>query len=327
MKNTLWAAGIIAVYLIISCKGTWEKQGDEQLQAGNYIKAIQYYKNVKDKGSEEFNDNLTMAYTGAMAMAYDRDPDINKLIMYMEKIDKLLKPELKPETKKFYCETVVSVGEKLIGKEEFSSEELGFKLFKRLEEFGEACKESMSEIDSIRSAYISKTLKEAEEHYLSSKKEPSEGIMADYILSKLTLFVDETPEIKELQSKVRQANLATFLLYSYAVEKPIPAINRYGVLLAITKFTRSADAAVFQVQALNASTGIFTFVSDGFTLVDKDDKEYKPSGKRGGFSKTKEIERGDRTEVGELTFKVPKGVKLDYLQYDSEGGVSIKYMP
>ena len=256
--------------------------------------------------------------------------DIGKLIMYIEKIDGLMKSELKPETQNFYCETVISIAGKLVGKGDFPSEEMGFNMLKGAEKLGKACKGSKSKIDSIKSAYISKYLKEAEEHYQSCKKgDPAEGIVADYILSQITFFVDETPEIKELWSKVRQANLATFLMYTYndAVKNPIPAINRYGVLMAITKFTRSAKAATFQVQAFNGSTSNFKFIDDGFTLVDRDGNEYKPSRKRGGFSKTKLIEQGDRTPVGEVTFKVPKGAGLAYLKFDSEAGETRKYLP
>jgi len=330
MKYTLWAAGLIAVFFITSCKNVYEKEGDEQLKAGKYQKALQKYKNVKDKGSKDFNDNLTMAYIGSMGKAYVAGADIDKLILYIEKIDGLMEAELKPATQKFYCETVVSIGGQLIEQGEFGPEEMGFILIKGTEKFAKTCGQSKSKIDTIKSAFTSKYLKEAEEHYLSIKKsELTEGIVADYIMNHITFFVDETPEIKELWSKIRKANLAIFLLYTYdgAVEKPIPALNRYSVLLAITKLTRSAKAATFQVQAFNNSTAYFKYISDGFTLVDREGKEYKPSGKRGGFSKTKVIEDGERTPVAEVTFKVTKGTELDYLKFDSKGGETRKYLP
>ncbi len=50
-------------------------------------------------------------------MGYSTVSFASKLILFIEKIDELMKSELKPETKDFYCETVVSIGGKLIDKD------------------------------------------------------------------------------------------------------------------------------------------------------------------------------------------------------------------
>jgi len=97
--------------------------------------------------------------------------------------------------------------------------------------------------------------------------------------------------------------------------------------LAIGSYTRSANKATFQVQAYNGSTANFKFIGDNFKLVDSEGKEYKVVSKRGRFSNTKLVERGQESEVGEVSFNVPKNVKLAYLHFQSEAGESIKYLP
>ena len=107
----------------------------------------------------------------------------------------------------------------------------------------------------------------------------------------------------------------------------MPKINRYGILMAFPSYSRSAHTATIQVQAYNGSTGNFYFDGERFKLIDREGNEYKPASKIGAFSKTKLIEPGQETEVGQLRFNVPKDAEVSHLQFTSDAGLSEKFLP
>ncbi|MFC1585091.1 hypothetical protein ACFL5V_06070 [Fibrobacterota bacterium] len=333
MKKLFWIVGIAALCsFTTSCKSVYEKQGDKHLKEGRPLKALQRYNYVvkKGKGSKNFEKNLTKAYIGAMQITADQDPDIEKLLTFREKINELMAKNQDKEIQQLFAKTAVSIAPGFIKSGDFPTEEVGFRMIKDAETLSDIPEDIRLQISSIQNSYIQKSISEAEDYHASCMNGKAEdGIIADYLMSKMMLFVDETPAIKDLWSKIRKANLSTYLIYDleHLIDNPIPQINRFGVLLAIRSMSRSGNTTTFQVQAYNGSTNTFKFLGQSFKLVDRDGKEYEPSGRAGAFSSKKEIERGAETNVGQVSFKVPKDTELAYLHFTSEAGESIKYLP
>jgi hypothetical protein len=335
MKKVLCLLVSAALCGLISCKSVYEKQGDEHLKDGNPLKALQRYKYVMQKksGSKDFPKSLCKAYIGAMEKTATEDPNIETMLTYREKISKLMEEVSDPEVNRIFGEAAVNIAKELANAEDYPSQEVAFHLMKDAETLEGVEDDTKLKIAAIRSDFIKSNLNKAEEHYAAAMNDPEnnapEGIIADYILSKMALLVDETAEMKELWSKIRKANLSTYLIYDLEnlIENPLPTINRFGVVLAIPTLVRSASTTSIQVQAYNGSTATYKFDGSNFTLVDKEGKEYKPVRKRGNFSKEKVQQLGSETEVGEVTFNTAKDVELSHLRFDSEAGESIKYLP
>ena len=259
--------------------------------------------------------------------------DPEKLDFYRKKIAELLATIDKDRAAvaNQYAKVVGKVVPELLASGSFMSEEVAFRFINDVGELG-ITGASMQMLQSIKGEYINKALAEAEAHYESavSAKDPNEGILADYTLAKLMLFIDEpTPEIKSLWSKIKENNLSTYLMYDLEGLIPglIPSINKYGVLLGIVKYVRGANSTTIQVQAYNGSTVPILFSGKNFLLVDEEGNAHAPSRTRGRFSNSKKLEPGQESAVGELTFNVGKDVPLDYLYFKGEAGESKKFLP
>ncbi len=329
MNKILAVLGLCLSISLISCKSAYEKQGDKHLEAGRYMNALQRYKYVTEKGngSKNFPNNLAKAYIGALEQASNEAPSYEVYDSYMEKIGELLQQGVKKETEEFYGKTALNIGTKLIGNDEFDLEDRGFKFLKIAKKYGGAA--AASQVAKIESDFISKYLSMAEDEYNSAKGgNPEQGIVADYLLNKLSMFVEPTEEVNELWSKIREANLSTYLMYDLQglIDRPIPAINKYGVLLGIRSIKRSGGSTAVQVQAYNGSTTRFKFLSENFALVDAEGNTYSPASRRGAFSK-KDVDLGEETGVGEMTFKVPADADLVSLRFEQDNVISEKFLP
>jgi len=334
MKKLIWILGYTAIFFLLSCKSVYEKQGDEHLKNGKYLKALKRYQYVQRKknGTKNFETNLIKAYIGAMELTAQTDPSIDKLLSFQEKIKKLMENVSSNEIQQLFAKSASNISKNLIFSGEYASEEVGFYLLNDAESIPNLSADIKLVISGIKDEYITKNMNDAQKHLTASINggaEDGEGIIADYILSKTSLFVNPSDAMKELWSQVRKENLSTYLMYDLEnlIDNPVPRVNQYGVLLAIRSFIRKGEKVIIQVQAFNGSTQIFKFIGDGFKLIDSEGKKYEPTAKSGSFSNKNDILLGQETEVGQLSFNVPKDLQLTALQFESKGGITIKYLP
>ncbi len=333
MKKTIILSGIAIVLALTGCKSAYEKQGDDHLNAGRYKKALQRYKYVtkKGNGSNNFTNSLTHAYIGAFGKDVEAGQDIEALYFFKDKIGKLLPKVTSSKVKAFYVETAVKAGKTLAETEDAAYVDLGFKLFKEAVKTEGFNANHKSVIDKIEADMTAKAIQEATDQLESAKGgEAQDGILADYILSKLALFVEPTDEVKTLWSEIRKVNLSTYLMYDLEnlIEGgPLPRINKYGVLLAITDYKKSGNSLSVQLKAFNGTSVLFKMLPEGFKLVDKQGNEYSPVSHKGAFSKKKELLKMEESGVVAMTFKLQSDMEPDYIEYTSNAGVSRKYLP
>jgi hypothetical protein len=331
-KLSVYFTSVLLCSLIFSCKSGYEKQGDKHLKAGKPFNALQRYKYVtkSGSGSKVFPINLTRAYIFAMDEVSKDEMALEKLEMFRGKIAALLETNPNQANSSAYGDIGLSAAEKLSKSDDIFAEDLTFRIIGDVKRLVALSNEQKIHLNDIIHHYVKKNLAEAERNYLNCKEgEDEAGIMADYILSKVKLFIKEEPaEMQALWSKIRDINLSTYLMYDLEglISMPLPSINRYGVLLAITSLNRTGNSVMAQIKAFNGSTAHFTYSGDGFKLVDKKGVEYLPTQKRGAFGTTL-IERSDETGVGGVTFEVPADTELSHIQYTCEAGESIKYLP
>jgi len=218
MKKLLWIIGITSLCWFASCKSVYEKQGDEHLKKGRPLKALQKYQYVlrKTSGSKNFDNSLLKAYILGMQKTVEESLDVTKLISFREKINTLMEKNSNTEIQQLYASTYTTVAKGLIDTDNAALMEIGFFLISDARAIEGLSEDISSNLNSIKADFIKMNLDKAEEHYNKFKKDdPYQGIIADYILSKMALFVDETEESKKLWSKIRKANLSTYLLYDY----------------------------------------------------------------------------------------------------------------
>ncbi|MBF0433298.1 MAG: hypothetical protein HQK83_18615 [Fibrobacteria bacterium] len=332
MRKLLGLTVIATLFWLTSCKSAYEKQGDEHLNAGRYQKALQRYKYVtkKGNGSEDFNSNLTKAYVGSFNQTVEQGAEIGAILTFREKLNELLAGDVTPEVKTMFGNAIANVVAKLIEEGSVEAEDVAFKLIEDANRINALSGKAKSAVDALKDGYIKKSLSEAEDHYQNCMNgDAQEGIVADYILSKLAIFNIDSEEIQELWSKIRKANLSVYLMYDVEglITNPDPRINRYGILLGIRSIARNSSSTSIQVQAYNGSSNKMTFEASKFSLEDKAGNVYEPASSRGAFSSKTLIDKNDQSKVGELRFTVGADVELKSLNFKSETGSSVKYLP
>ena len=177
------------VISLISCKSAYEKQGDKHLDAGRPLKALQRYKYVvkKGNGSGGFDGQLAKAYIGAFEKMAG-GATIDGLDSYRTKITELLSGDVPSETNNMYGKIAYKVGANLITSGDYDMEGYGFKFLSDASKFGTA--EDKAAVDKVKTDFIQQNLSLAEDEYASAKNgDAAQGIVADYILAKMFMFV------------------------------------------------------------------------------------------------------------------------------------------
>ncbi len=331
-KVALAAIGLSALMALTACKSKHESSGDKFLEMGDPINAVARYDMAirEGKTSGTFYDNYTKANILIMERRFSEDPSAEFLDELNNIILDLLNQHPNPENSVLYSKTLYNVAMARINMADDYTVEKGFAFLKTADSLPNRAPEVSSGAAQAREQYAASRLAEVESDLAAALAgDASSGIIADYKMNILHQVAGSTPASEELWSKVRQANLDTYLMYDQ--EGLLPSIdariNRYGVLLALTKHNRTPGKLYVETMAYNGSSQPFTFDGDKFVLVDKEGNQYAPAAKKGGFSKDKKIDRGQQTAVGALTFNYPKEAQLDYIEFQSESGLSRKYLP
>ncbi|MEO7424897.1 MAG: hypothetical protein ABI036_06910 [Fibrobacteria bacterium] len=330
-KMTL-CAGLSLGLFLTGCRSRQEAAGDKYRKIGDPIHALMQYEEALKRGklSKEFYKNYTLINIQAMDLRAKEDPMAEFLDVLKDTVASLLSqhPDAANQTQFVTVLQKIAASRIKIGSAE--AVEGGMRFLQTAEKVGGAT----GAASMAQKQVVAAKLKEIEDDYREGATAPTAGIIADYKLNKLALMVGgETPEMKDLWSKVRKLNLKTYLMYDNddvdLGERPDSRINKYGVLLAILKYEPASTATKIQVKAWNGSSGPLRFEGDSFTLFDKEGHSYKPSVKIGGFAKTAKdiIPKGEESKTGGLTFKHPAGTVPAYIEFKSTSGVTRKYLP
>lgn len=332
MTQVTLCAGLSMAFLLTSCRSRQEAAGDKYRKIGDPIHALMQYEEALKRGgvSKEFFKNYTLINIQAMGLRAKEDPTAEFLDVLKDTVGSLLVQHPDPANQALFVTTLQSIAAQRIKMGSPDAIEGGFRFLQAAEKAGAA----PGAAGAAKNQIVAAKVKEIEGDFREAASSPTAGIVADYKLNKLALMVGgETPEMKDLWSKVRKLNLNTYLMYDNddvdLGERPDSRINKYGVLLGIVKYEPGAKATKIQVKAWNGTSGPMKFVGDGFTLVDKDGNVYKPSAKIGGFAKTDKdlIPKGEESKTGGLTFAHPAGTVPVYLEFKGATGSSRKYLP
>lgn len=333
MRKITWV-GISLCLSLIGCKSSVEKQGDKHLKQANPFLALQRYSLVQKKGngSPELESSITKAYIGALELSTMNNSESGKLLDYRDRIVALLEKTKNAEDQKLYADAAAKVGKMLIESPEFSSLEVGFKLLNDAQSTPGIDPTILEGVKTARNQFIAARVAKAQKSLdlrLSGNPEEGNGIIADYILSETELLTGKDPAIDALWPKVREANLATFLIYDQEDLglNPLPVINRFGVVLGITSFNRSGDKTSLQMQAYNGSSNHVSFPGTTFTLVSKSGKEYKAVQVAAAFAKKDLLMAGAVSGIGLVAFAIPSDEAPDFIRFEYATGQSIKWLP
>jgi hypothetical protein len=326
-------AGLSMAFLLTGCRSRQEAAGDKYRKLGDPLHALMNYEEALKRGkvSREFYKNYTLVNIQAMALRSKEDPGAEFLDVLKDTVASLLVQHPDPENQALFATTLQNIANARIKSGTPEGVEGGFRFLEAAKKAG-----ASGGAEAAKQQVVAEKLKEIKGDVEEAAKNPTTGIVADYKLNKLALMVGgTTPEMEAVWSPLRKINLNTYLMYdnddvvAELGERPDARINKYPVLLGIVKYQPGSTKTMIQVKAWNGGAQLFHFRGDGFTLVDKDGKQYKPSAKIGGFAKTDKdvIQKGDESKTGGLTFNHPAGIKPDYLEFKCEAGVTRKYLP
>ncbi len=325
-------AGLSLAFLLTSCRTRQEAAGDKYRKMGDPIHALMQYEEALKRGklSKEFYKNYTQINIQAMGVRAKEDPTAEFLDILKDTVASLLSQHPDPANQALFVSTLQTIAAQRIKIGSAEAVEGGMRFLQTAEKVGGATGAAAIAQKQV----VAAKLKEIENDFREAATAPTAGIVADYKLNKLALMVGgETPEMKDLWSRIRKLNLNTYLMYDNddvdLGERPDARINKYGVLLGIVKYEPGATATKIQVKAWNGSSGPLRFEGDNFTLIDKDGKAFKPTAKIGGFAKTAKdiIPKGEESKTGGLTFSHPAGTVPAYLEFKSTSGTTRKYLP
>jgi hypothetical protein len=334
-------AGLSLATLFVGCRSRQEAAGDKYRKVGDPLHALMNYEEALKRGkvSKEFYKNYTLVNIQAMDMRSKEDPTAEFLDVLKDTVASLLTQHPDAQNQELFANTLQKIANARIKMGTPEAVEGGFRFLEAAKKAGGG-----GNADAAKGQIVASKMKEIDEAANEAAKDPNQGIIADYKLNKLALMVGgATPEMQSLWSKVRKANLSTYLMYdnddvvSELGERPDARINKYGVLLGIVKYEPGPTTKI-QVKAWNGASLPFEYRSEGFTLVTKDGQQIKPSAAIGGFykggkpkSNTKPdpgiVQKGDESKTGGLTFKLPAGAQPDYLEFKCDAGTTRKYLP
>ena len=325
-------SGLLIGMLIISCKSGNESAGDKYLKANDPINALRRYDMALEKGkvSKTFYTGYIQASILTLEDRAKADPSAEFLDALKDTIINLLSQHPNPESEAKFSQVLFQVGSDRIAMSTPDMIEGGLRLFKSIDGLNGASPEVTAKVAAVRKELVDKKLKEIQKEYEECVAgDPQRGIVADYLLTELTLASGETPESKLLWSQVRKSNLSTYLMYDLdgLLDHVDARINKYGVLIGIPKYEVTPTSLKIQFKAWNGSGTPFHFLGENVTLVDDKGQVYKPASKAGGFSKDKLIEKGKETPLGVFSFNFPANTVLSYIEFNSEAGKSRKYLP
>ncbi|HLP43024.1 MAG TPA: hypothetical protein VK465_16070 [Fibrobacteria bacterium] len=326
----LWTALSLSL-VATGCRTRQEAAGDKFRKAGDPINAIHFYEQALAAGkvSKEFHKN----YVDVNVMLLDRrakgDPSNPVLDELKDSIVSLLRNHPNPETEAKFGEVLLEVGGARINS---GDGEGGLRFLMAAEGLKNKPSNHAAQVSALKTKYMQAALKDIEDDYQAASQDPPQGILADYKMNKLSLAFGgkELPEMLPLWSKIRQANLSTYLMYDYEglITEGLDArINKYGVLLAIVKYDKSGKSVKVQAKAYNGTGQLVEFDGNSFILYDRQGNAYKAKDKIGAFGNQVSIPKGEESKTGGLTFNLDDGAEPHYLELKGNFGVSRKYLP
>jgi hypothetical protein len=326
-------AGLSLAFFLTSCRSRQEAAADKFRKGGDPLHALQYYEEALKRGkvSREFYKNYTLVNIQAMSLRSKEDATADFLDVLKDTVASLLVQHPDPENQALFATTLQNIGNARINTGSPDAIAGGFRFLDAAKAAGAA-----GGSEAAKQAVVAQSLKDIKDDVDRASKDDNAGIVADYKLNKLALMIGgETPEMHALWSKLRKMTLNTYMMYdnddviAEMGERPDARINKYAVLLGIVKYEPGSTTTKIQVKAWNGGAIPFMYRGEGFTLVDKDGKEYKPTAKIGGFSKTAKdaVPKGEQSKTGGLTFTHPAGTVPAYLEFQCEAGSSRKFLP
>jgi hypothetical protein len=332
-KAMLWS-GLALAFLVTGCRSRQEAAGDKYRKAGDPLHSLMQYEEAIKRGkvSKEFPKNYTLVNIQAMALRAKEDPTAEFLDILKDTVASLLTQNPDPVNEALFSQTLQDIGLARLKLGSAEAAESGFRFLQMAETLGGKSPSVSGKVAGMRKDFVNTKLKEVENDLKEASTTPTAGIVADYKMNKLALMMGgETPEMKDVWSRVRKLNLNTYLMYDNDEvdlgERPDARINKYGVLLGIVKLEPGATTTKIQVKAFNGSSGPIHFDSEGFTLVDRQGNVFKPTAKIGHFSPKDQVGKGDESKTGGLTFTYPAGTEPYFLEFKNEAGVTRKYLP
>ncbi len=325
--------GVLISAGLLGCKSAQESAGDKFLQAGNPVNAVVQYSNALSAGkvSSDFYPNYIQAYIQVLSLRSDEDPGAQIINDLQDTISLLLKQNPNPTEESDFANVLFDIGQKRLKLGTPEGEEGAFEFFRTADSLQNKPADLDSKIAAVQDAYVTAKLKEIKGDLDQvTKDDPQPGIVADYKMNELKLAVGtETPAMKALWSKIRQQNLSTYLMYDEEglLDQVDARINKYGTLIGIVKYVPGPNVRL-QLKVWNGSSGPLDFDGADFHLVDTSGRAYAPVAVLGAFKKKSDVPRGQESKTGGLNFKLPAGVKADYLELKvPDGRVTRKYLP
>ncbi len=325
--------GFVFSLVFWGCQSKQEASGDAFLKAGDAGNALAQYEDALQQGkvSPAFYNHYTQAYILLLQTQAAADPGAEMLDPLKDSLVSLLRQYPSTVNERQASLVLADVGRKRLNLGSPDAEESGFRFLQAAAALPGRAEDVDSQLAAAKNDYVAAKLRDVESKLNEAASDPNDGVVADYEMNQLLLVTGrETPEMQALWSKVRQKNLDTYLYFSMPglLDQVDARINKYGLLLAVVKYDSASSPLLIGVKVWNCSSGPVEFDGSDFRLVDRQGNTYEPVGKLKAFKKKPMVEMGKESDVGGLTFRLPKGAEPDYIELKvDDGRLGRKYLP
>jgi hypothetical protein len=336
-----------SAFLLLGCKGTNEKRGDEHLEAGRYQNAINSYLTAKDKGkiSDEFYDNFTLALAKRAEQECKKDPQSDLLHGLFEQALQNLDKVQNPETAGAIAEALSNVG---LNQATAEGAELGNALdgFAKIDSSISLVKRLGGDVAKIQALRT-----QAENLYVARNLpmalEEDDPVAKEYNLLAIELVAKNNAELKSEHNKSLITTRPYFLIFGENIPNKSPLVDRWGYVMAFPTIKIAPTSLTGELQFW-ASTGNNTDLDPTkIKLVStKGDSVFAKQVGKGwcdaevivGKGQNQKIEKKQKpfTGIGKLrnefqcsvnvSFTYSNGFVPDYVEYKDQFGIGRKYL-
>jgi hypothetical protein len=321
--------GFVVSMTLMGCKSKLESAGDTYLKAGDPAGALMQYESAISSGGLSEYGNYTKAYIELLRTRAEDYPNPELMDAMRDSVTSLLKQHPDPALEAQASDVMLEVGKSRLDKGTAFFEERAFMWMNTAAAFPGKTPGIEEKVANLKKNFVVGKLSEIEGKL--NESDDNASVVADYMMNQLMLTVGgETDEMKALWTKINEKNLNTYLYYNLPglLDQVDARINKYGLMIAVMKYDAKKSPILIGAKVWNLTSGPAEFTGTDFRLVDKQGNSYEPAQTMQGFKNKVAIELNKESEVGGVTFKLPKDAVPDYLELKlADGRSGRKYLP
>jgi len=320
---------LICAFLNLYCGSNPGDEAEKAFQSGNYSMALKLLLEAKAKNPQDqsLNEKITLAYMYRGQELYQKSNNIKSFSGNYDKAITYIPENPGEEFKKTYSKLLFSLAQGYVNskpqndieKEDFLNKAISYMEDAMYHDQNNTSAESL--LTKVKTDNFQKMLDRGKELFSQAEKQKNYDLYftVEYYFKKANEFDIYNAEAKKLLSKTR--------------EKTLTLLNvKDDLAIAIGEYANKSGELIIVVVLRNYLTEPININLDNFVLADLEgntyslDKNTMDSKYASTRLKSGNLPPGDRE--GWLVYKVPAGVKLEYLGYKLDSGqVLKKYFP